>query len=145
MESRIFYWSVVSILFLLMACQPAGTPNLLPELNTCDSAVVMYYKTPGNPRFFQMVKVYDKDLLGSLANNANQPVRAGLQDCTTQGKIYYYGDRGEVFVLYFTDTDSCNRLSFIKTGEKYGVKLDPRNAKVLDSLKAFSYEPVGAR
>ena len=142
---RTFSWLVIPLLFLFMACQPAGPLNLLTELSACDSAVVMYYKTPGNPRFFEMVKVYNKDLLHSLASNANQPVRKGLQDCTTQGKIYYYGDSGEVFVLYFTYSDSCNRLSFIKTGEKYGVKLSSRNAKILDSLKAFSYEPVGSR
>jgi len=120
-----------------------GSPNLLTELRDCDSAVVMYYKTPGNPRFFQMVKLYNVTLLSSLATNANQPALKGLKDCTSEGKIYYYGDRGEVLVLYFTAADSCKRLSFIKTGEKYGVELSPRNVTILDSLKAFSYEPVG--
>ena len=145
MKSYTFFWVVVPVLFLLIACQPSGTPNLLTELNSCDSAVVMYYKTPGNPRFFQMVKVYKPELLSSLATNANQPALTGLNDCTSEGKMYYYGDRGEVYVLYFATTDSCKRLSFIKTGEKYGVKLTPRNATILDSLKKFSYEPVGIR
>lgn len=145
MKSYTFFWVVMPVLFLLIACQPSGTPNLLSELNSCDSAVVMYYKTPGNPRFFQMVKVYKPELLSSLATNANQPALTGLNDCTSEGKMYYYGDRGEVYVLYFATTDSCKRLSFIKTGEKYGVKLTPRNAIILDSLKKFSYEPVGIR
>lgn len=145
MKLYTFFWVVMPVLFLLIACQPSGTPNLLSELNSCDSAVVMYYKTPGNPRFFQMVKVYKPELLSSLATNANQPALTGLNDCTSEGKMYYYGDRGEVYVLYFATTDSCKRLSFIKTGEKYGVKLTPRNATILDSLKKFSYEPVGIR
>lgn len=145
MKSYTFFWVVMPVLFLLIACQPSGTPNLLSELNSCDSAVVMYYKTPGNPRFFQIVKVYKPELLNSLATNANQPALTGLNDCTSEGKMYYYGDRGEVYVLYFATTDSCKRLSFIKTGEKYGVKLTPRNATILDSLKKFSYEPVGIR
>ena len=145
MNQRTFFWGMLVLCLSLLACQPSGTPNLLSELNSCDSAVVMYYKTPGNPRFFQMVKVYKPELLNSLAANANQPALIGLNDCTSEGKMYYYGDRGEVYVLYFAATDSCKRLSFIKTGEKYGVKLTPRNAIILDSLKKFSYEPVGIR
>lgn len=145
MNQRTFFWGMLVLCLSLLACQPSGTPNLLSELNSCDSAVVMYYKTPGNPRFFQMVKVYKSELLNSLATNANQPALTGLNDCTSEGKMYYYGDRGEVYVLYFATTDSCKRLSFIKTGEKYGVKLTPRNATILDSLKKFSYEPVGIR
>lgn len=145
MNQHTFFWGMLVLCLSLLACQPSGTPNLLSELNSCDSAVVMYYKTPGNPRFFQMVKVYKPELLSSLATNANQPALTGLNDCTSEGKMYYYGDRGEVYVLYFAATDSCKRLSFIKTGEKYGVKLTPRNAIILDSLKKFSYEPVGIR
>ena len=145
MNQRTFFWGMLVLCLSLLACQPSGTPNLLTELNSCDSAVVIYYKTPGNPRFFQMVKVYKPELLSSLATNANQPARSGLKDCTSEGKIYYYGDREEVLVLYFTVADSCKRLSFIKTGEKYGVKMTSRNAAILDSLKKFSYEPVGTR
>jgi hypothetical protein len=143
MKLRIFFLLITAIVLTLLSCQPSGTPNMISELNACDSAVIMYYKTPGNPRFFQMVKLYDMALLSSLATNANQPAVTRLNDCTSEGKIYYYGDRGEVLVLYFTAADSCKRLSFIKTGEKYGVELSPRNVTILDSLKAFSYEPVG--
>ncbi|MBM3915279.1 MAG: hypothetical protein FJ348_04465 [Sphingomonadales bacterium] len=145
MKLRILFGVMISFVLSLLSCQAPGTPNMLTELSACDSAVVMYYKTPGNPRFFQMVKVYKPELLTSLAANANQPALAGLNECTSEGKIYYYGYRGEVLVLYFTVADSCKRLSFIKTGEKYGVKLSPRNATILDSLKSFSYEPVGTR
>ena len=145
MNQHTFFWGMLVLCLSLLACQPSGTPNLLTEQNSCDSAVVIYYKTPGNPRFFQMVKVYKPELLSSLATNANQPARSGLKDCTSEGKIYYYGDREEVLVLYFTVADSCKRLSFIKTGEKYGVKMTSRNAAILDSLKKFSYEPVGTR
>ena len=169
MNLRTFFYVIISVSFSLVACQSsdranstenqtstvkpeltttsqsAGTPNLLTELSDCDSAVVMYYKTPGNPRFFQMVKVYDAELLRSLASNANLPALKTGKDCMSEGKIYYYGDRGEVFVLYFAAADSCKRLSFIKTGEKYGASLTPRTATILDSLKNFSFEPVGVR
>ena len=39
----------------------------MPELSTCDSAAVMYYHTQGNPRFFNMTKVYDKKILSAIA------------------------------------------------------------------------------
>ncbi len=144
MKPCIFSLLVAAVVLTLFSCKPSGTPNMMTELIVCDSAVIMYYKTPGNPRFFQMVKLYDVSLLKTFADNANKNALAGEADCTTQGKIYYYGDRGEVFVLYFTSTDTCNRLSFIKTGEKYGLELSPRGRKILDSLKAFSYEPKAA-
>ena len=168
MNLRTFFYVIISVCFSLVACQssdtpdstenqtstvkteltttsqPAGTPNLFTELSDCDSAVVMYYKTPGNPRFFQMVKVYDAELLRSLASNANLPALKTGTDCSSEGKIYYYGDRGAVYVLYFANSDTCKRLSFIKTGEKYGLELSPRSSQLLDSLRAFSYEPKAA-
>jgi hypothetical protein len=144
MKLRIFFLLITAIVLTLLSCQPSGTPSMISELNACDSAVIMYYKTPGNPRFFQMVKVYDVSLLKTFAGNANANALPSQDDCTTQGKIYYYGDRGEVFVLYFANSDTCKRLSFIKTGEKYGLELSPRSRQILDSLKAFSYEPKAA-
>ncbi len=140
MNQRTFFWGMLVICLSLLACQPSGTPNLLSELNSCDSAVVMYYKSPGNPRFFQMVKVYDSNLLRTLADNANQFAQTGIKDCVSEGKIYYYGDKGEVYVLYFTS--SCSRLSFINTGEKYSVRLHSRSKSILDSLQAYAYEPL---
>jgi hypothetical protein len=129
------------LVLLLTYCTPQGTPNLLPELATCDSAVIMYYNTPGNPRFFKMVKVYDKASLSSLAEAANQPAHIAERDCNTQGKIYYYGDNGEVFVLYFTYDAACKSLTFIKTGEKYEVILPVAEHNMLEKLKENAYEP----
>ena len=123
----------------ILSCQSLGKPNRMSELSACDSAIVMYYNTPGNSRFFKMVKVYDTSILRTLADNANQLAQTGIEDCVSEGKIYYYGDKGEVYVLYFTS--SCSRLHFIKTGEKYSVRLHSRSKTILDSLQAYAYEP----
>lgn len=135
------YLLLVNVVLLFAFCTPKGTPDLLPELSFCDSAVVMFYKTPGNPRFFKMVKIYDKTELATIANAANQPAGLTERSCTTQGKIYYYGDKGEVYVLYFTYDAACKSISFIKTGEKYEVDLPDAVYDILEKKKKIAYEP----
>ena len=132
---------LVSTVLFFTHCSPTGTPNLLPELSNCDSAVVMFYDTPGNPRFFRIAKIYDKDKLNTIANAANQPAEIAERSCNTQGKIYYYGSKGEVFVLYFTHDAACKSLSFIKTGQKYEVRLPESVYDILEKEEQIAYEP----
>ena len=132
---------LVSTVLFFTHCSPKGSPNLLPELSTCDSAVIMYYKTPGNPRFFKMAKIYDLTALATIASAANQPARIAERDCNTQGKIYCYGDKGEVFVLYFTHDAACKSLTFIKTGQKFEVDLPGKVYELLEKEKMRAYEP----
>jgi hypothetical protein len=139
MKQQVFIVVLSMLVLTIMSCQPSGRPTMMTKLSTCDSAIIMYYNKPGNSRFFKMVKVYDRSLLRSLADNANQYAQKGSKDCISEGKIYFYGDKDEVYVLYFGDR--CNRLSFIDTGEKYSVKLLTRSKKILDSLGAYAYEP----
>ena len=114
---------------------------MMPELPYCDSAAVIYYDTPGNPRFFKLTKVHDKSILSSIGQDVNGKITRGIEHCTTQGKIYYYGKGDEVFVVYFNKEDSCMSLSFIKTGEKYFTKMDQATQKVLDDLQKTVKEP----
>jgi hypothetical protein len=137
------FFIIVAITAFLSSCIQNGTPNLLPELSTCDSAVIFYYKTPGNPRFFTMIKVYEPATLKEITFAVNKPAHPTKNECSTQGKVYMYGDKGEVFVLYFTFGDSCKSLNFIKTGEKYEVNLPDGLYKTLQQLKSSAYEPVG--
>jgi len=90
---------------------------------------------------FLFLKGSDKASLSSLAEAANQPAHIAERDCNTQGKIYYYGDNGEVFVLYFTYDAACKSLTFIKTGEKYEVILPAAEHNILEKLKEKAYEP----
>jgi hypothetical protein len=131
---------LLSVIFAF-SCNSASKKNQLPELFQCDSATVMYYDTPGNPRFFKMSKLYSAPILEKIAINANATIRNKQDTCLSTGKIYLYGDKGEVYVLYFSTKENCRVLRFIKTGEKFEVALAVNVSKILDSLQGHAYEP----
>lgn len=115
---------------------------MMPEMATCDSAVIMYYHTPGNPRFFNMVKLKDKESLSVIAADANGKVIKSKDTCTSQGKIYFYGKGDAVYVTYFSRIDDCKTLSFIKTGVKYFTRMSSESKELLDKLQKDAKEPV---
>ncbi|WP_276504969.1 hypothetical protein [Terrimonas pollutisoli] len=134
--------TVFSILSLLiLSCKEPAQKNLLPELTSCDSAAVMYYHKPGNPRFFNMTKLFDKTSLSLIAADINGEIIRAKDTCATQGKIYYYGKGDAVYIAYFTRANECMTLSFIKTGNKYFVKMSEDVKKLLDGLQAKATEP----
>ena len=113
----------------------------MPELSSCDSAAVMFYKTPGNSRFFTMSKVYDKSILSTIEKDVNGKIIGGKDSCTTQGKIYYYGKGDAVYAVYFSKAADCKTLSFIRTAEKYFTAMDEATEKILDDLQKTAKEP----
>lgn len=113
----------------------------MPEMATCDSAVIMYYHTPGNPRFFNMVKVKDKEWLSLISNDVNGKVTNSKDTCTSQGKIYFYGKGDAVYVTYFSRNDDCQSFSFIKTGVKYFTNMSSETKELLDKLQRDAKEP----
>lgn len=128
--------SIVIVSAVLLSCKSEpGKKNMLPSLSESDSAIVMYYHTPGNPRFFNMTKVYDKAFITRFSEIVNKKTTEVKENCTTQGKIYFYGKKGAVETIYFSRADSCMTLSFIKTGEKYFVKLSKELKLSLDELE----------
>ena len=62
--------------------------------------------------------------------------------CVTQGKIYCYGKGDAVYVVYFTRQPDCMTLSFIRTGEKYFVRMNSDCKKILEDLLKVAKEPV---
>lgn len=127
--------------FLVTGCKDQSGNDLMPELAACDSASVMYYHEPGKPRFFDMTKVYDKKIITTIAENVNNKLNTGKDSCVTQGKIYCYGKGDAVYVIYFTSDPDCMTMSFIKTGEKYFVRMTEGSKKILDDLKKMAKEP----
>ena len=128
------------ISLLILSCKEPAQKNLLPELTSCDSAAIMYYHKPGNPRFFNMTKLFDKTSLSLIAADINGKIIAS-DTCATQGKIYYYGKGDAVYIAYFTRANECMTFSFIKTGEKYFVKMGDEVKKLLDELQQKAVEP----
>lgn len=127
--------------FFMAGCKEQSGKGLLPELATCDSAAVMYYKTPGNPRFFTMNKIYDKKLLAAIAGDVNGKVIKAKDSCTTRGKLYYYGKGEAVYAVYFSHVADCMTISFIKTGEKYFVSMSDATKELLEKLQVAAKEP----
>ena len=105
------------------------------EIFQSDSAVFMFYNTPGNPRFFTYTKVKNMNSLINLFRNVNNPISDSSSGCITQGKIYFYKGKEAVYPVYFNNIDSCSTFSYIKTGEKYYTKMDVESKLLLDSLK----------
>ena len=105
------------------------------EIFQSDSAVFMFYNTPGNPRFFTYTKVNNMKSLINLFRNINNPVSDSISGCITQGKIYFYKGEDAVYPVYFNNIDSCSTFSYIKTGEKYYTKMGNESKILIDSLK----------
>ncbi len=143
MHRSIFYSTL--LYFLLVECKDVSQENnssSLPELANCDSAAVMYYHTADNPRFFNILKLYDKEQMSAIANDINDEIIPGRDTCSTQGKIYYYGKGDAVYVAYFSRAKDCMMFSFIKTGEKYFVSMSDRTKELLDELEKLAKEPI---
>jgi basic membrane lipoprotein Med (substrate-binding protein (PBP1-ABC) superfamily) len=131
----------VTGLFFATACSnDNGKRNLMPEIAGCDSAVVMYYQTPGNPRFFSMTKLYDKASFAAIEKAVNGKTISGKDSCVTEGKIYFYGKAGAVYPVYFSREKDCMTLSFIKTGEKYYTRMSDGVNKELNKWKKSAKE-----
>jgi len=82
-----------------------------------------------------MTKVYDKKILSAIAVDINGKVITAKDSCTTQGKIYYYGKGDAVYIAYFSRAKDCMTVSFIKTGEKYFVRMSAATKYILDDLQ----------
>jgi hypothetical protein len=133
---RFLFVGIFIISAAIFSCsRETGKKNLLPALSESDSAIVMYYHTPGNPRFFNMTKVYGKEFITRFSETVNKKTIEAKENCTTQGKIYFYGEKGAVETIYFSRADTCMTLSFIKTGEKYFVKMNKELKLSLDELE----------
>lgn len=122
--------------FMASSCkQKTIKINQLPSLAGSDSAVVMYYHTNGDPRFFNMIKVTTKNPLPVITKDVNDEVIEAKDSCVTEGKIYFYGKAGAVETVYFSRNPDCMTLSFIKTGEKYFTKMSAKAKDLIDSLE----------
>lgn len=125
----------INVVAFLISCGAKSKKGLMSELTYCDSAVVMYYHTPGDPRFFNMTKVKNMDSLTGIIKNVNNTPIGAKDSCLTQGKIYFYGKGEAVYPVYFSRKEDCMTFSFIKTGEKYFSSMSKASADLLSELE----------
>lgn len=137
---KAYFILFTGILFLL-SCTNNSKNNGMPEIKDCDSATIMYYKTPGNPRFFVMAKIKDMDSLDIITADANGKLITGKDSCISTGKIFFYGKGGAVYPVYFSTVEDCMTFSFIKTGEKYFTRMGAGSKIFLDKIQLTAKEP----
>ncbi|MDX1954491.1 MAG: hypothetical protein SFU20_03100 [Chitinophagaceae bacterium] len=114
----------------------------MPEIMTADSVAILYYTTPGNPRFYTFSKSSDTVQMRMVSNNVNQPAKPMKTDCATAGKMFFYKGTEEAYTVYFSTIEDCSRLYFIRTGEKYYVPLKDEVKKILEEWKKGAKEPA---
>jgi hypothetical protein len=129
--------------FLISSCKN-GKSGLMKQIYAADSAAIMYYETPNNPRFFKYVKIHDLEKLKPLMEDINGILTAEGKECATDCKIYFYEKKGAVSVAYFSRQAGCNTVSFIITGEKYYTSMSGKSKTLLDELQKNAVEPKAA-
>lgn len=137
--------SILFILFIqqiLVSCGGKGIPSLMPEISHADSVAILYYTTPGNPRFYTFSKSTDTVQMRVISNNVNQAAKPMKTDCATAGKMFFYKGAEEAYTVYFSTDEDCSRLYFIRTGEKYYVPLKEDVKKILEEWKKGAKEPA---
>jgi hypothetical protein len=130
-------------LVFIFSCKNSK-PGMMPEISHADSAAVLYYKTPGNPRFYSYAKVKDLKQFEQVVKDVNDEVIKNIDDCVTDGKIYFYKGTEEVYTIYFSMAEGCKTLSFIKTGEKYFTGMSKEAVELLSELQKEAKEPTAA-
>ena len=117
---------------------PIVSKGMMDQINAADSAVVIYYKKPANPRFYRVLKVLDLQLLNPIIEDVNSTPIASNNSCPSLGKLYFYGKGDIVDVVYFSNADSCISFSFIKNGEKYATRMGEKSQQLIDSLSVYA-------
>ncbi len=114
----------------------------MPEISNADSVAILYYTTPGNPRFYTFSKSTDTVQMRVISDNVNQAAKPMKTDCSTAGKMFFYKGTEEAYTVYFSTIEDCSRLYFIRTGEKYYVPLKEEVRKILEEWKKGAKEPA---
>lgn len=110
----------------------------MDQINDADSAVVIYYNKPANPRFYRVFKTLDLQLLQPIISDVNNVLIEQKKDCPSLGKCYFYGKGDIVDVIYFSNADTCKSFSFIKNGEKYYTRMAERSQQLIDSISTYA-------
>ncbi len=113
----------------------------MEQIEKADSAAVIYYNQPANPRFFRVVKLRNLSLLQGTMAEINGEFLYGFEECPSMGKFYFYGKGDIVDVVYFSIIDSCMTFSFIKNGDKHFTRMGLSSKKLIDSLSIHAIAP----
>jgi hypothetical protein len=131
----------VAAVGLLFSCRTVTIKRkMYPQLYSADSVYLMYYTTPGNPRFFKLAKLYDTLTFRPVTDDANGNIIDSVTGCTTEGKLYFYEGKDAVHTIYFSRAATCRSLYFIKTGVKYFTRMSDGVKEWLDKMEPQAVE-----
>lgn len=117
---------------------------MYPALYNADSAYVIYYNEPGNPRFFKVSKQPDTLSFRPVVDNVNGIIIDSSEGCTTEGKIYFYEGNNAVHTVYFSGKENCKALYFFIGAEKYFTRMTAEIKSWLDKQRLSAAEPQPA-
>jgi hypothetical protein len=142
MKTSLFFGLALLAYVLYFSCKTVTLKRkMLPALFNSDSAFVMYYNEPGNPRFFKVSKLTDTVAFHPLAENVNGIVIDSTAGCSTEGKIYFYEGDNAVHTVYFSRSEACKSLYFFVGAEKYYTRMTHETKQWLDKLQEIAAEP----
>lgn len=128
-------------MILIFSCHDSRS-GIMENIRQADSAAVLYYKTPGNPRFYSYVKIRDTKQLEQIINDVNDELTDNQDECISQGKIHFYSGTEEVLTIYYSLAPECKTFSFIQTGRKYFTGMSRESSEILNELKKKAIDPV---
>jgi hypothetical protein len=129
-------YSLMLLLLFALACKqkPTGLDKM-PLMGSLDSVEVLYFKEPGNDRFFTYYPTTDKKLVTSLVQDISVIPMEGKQ-CSKEGKIYCFS-KGSVFnTIYFSTNQDCRQLRFIVNGNLYQFPMSEKTYRMLTEIKS---------
>lgn len=138
---------IFTVSLLFFACQDNNSNGitLMPEIRNTDSVEILYFKEPGNQRFYTYFPSTDKEFINVLVADLdkNSETEKDENTCVKEGKIYMHKN-GSIFnTVFFSFTDnSCKFLRFIKNGKLYYFPISDKLRQMLKDFRPLSKEPV---
>jgi len=121
--------------------------SLMPEIKETDSVEIIFFKEPGNQRFYTYLPSRDKNFIENLVNDLDKKAETEKDEntCVKEGKIYMH-KHGNIFntVFFSYDDNSCLFLRFIKNGKLYYFPISEALREKLKQYKPLAKEPVAA-
>ncbi len=112
------------------------------ELKASDSAAILLFDKPADPRFFKYVSVTDISSIENIVDDLDdQHVFQDNQTCKSNGKIYWYGEGDRVFTVYLCFKDSCPSFSVIQNGEKRYFMMSKTSASLFTEMLRYAKRP----
>ena len=145
--NRILLFFILALKFV--SCNDNGVTGvtLMPEIKETDSVEIIFFKEPGNQRFYTYLPTRDKSFIENLVNDLNSESETEKDEntCVKEGKIYMH-KQGSIFntVFFSYDDSSCLFLRFLKNGKLYYFPISESLREKLRQYKPLAKEPVAA-